>query len=85
MDYSLPGSSGHGISHAVIVEWVAISPPGDIPDPGIELTSPASPALAGGFYTSELLTHAIDSDGFFSDLFYFMFLKLLVLHIRLIS
>ena len=27
--------------------------PGDLPDPGIELASPASPALAGGFFTSE--------------------------------
>ena len=25
-------------------------PPGDLPDPGIE---PASPALAGGFFTTE--------------------------------
>ena len=28
------------------------SPPGDLPDPGIEPTSPASPALAGGFFTT---------------------------------
>ena len=27
--------------------------PGDLPDPGIKLTSPASPALAGGFFTTE--------------------------------
>ena len=27
--------------------------PGGLPDPGIEPTSPASPALAGGFFTSE--------------------------------
>ena len=26
-------------------------PPGDLPDPGIKPVSPASPALAGGFYT----------------------------------
>ena len=26
--------------------------PGDLPDPGIELTSPVSPALAGGFFTT---------------------------------
>ena len=25
--------------------------PGDLPDPGIESTSPKSPALAGGFFT----------------------------------
>ena len=28
-------------------------PPGDLPDPGIEPTSPASPALAGEFFTTE--------------------------------
>ena len=27
-------------------------PPGDLPDPGTELTSLRSPALAGGFFTS---------------------------------
>ena len=27
-------------------------PPGDLPDPGIELTTSASPALAGGFFTT---------------------------------
>ena len=27
-------------------------PPGDLPDPGIELPSPVSPALAGGLYTT---------------------------------
>ena len=27
--------------------------PGNLPDPGIELMSPASPALAGGFFTTE--------------------------------
>ena len=28
-------------------------PPGDLPNPGIESTSPVSPALAGGFFTTE--------------------------------
>ena len=28
------------------------SPPGDLPDPGIEPTSPASLALAGGLFTT---------------------------------
>ena len=27
--------------------------PGDLPDPGIEPSSPASPALAGRFFTTE--------------------------------
>ena len=29
--------------------------PGDLPDPAIEPVSPAAPALAGGFFTSEPL------------------------------
>ena len=53
MDYSLPGSSVHGISQARILEWVAFPPPGDLPDPGIKPVSLASPALAGGFFTTE--------------------------------
>ena len=32
-------------------------PPGDRPDPGIKPTSPASPALAGGFFTTEPPVH----------------------------
>ena len=45
-----PGSSVHGISQARILEWLPFPSPGDLPDPGIE---PASPALAGGFFTTE--------------------------------
>ena len=30
-------------------------PPGDLPDPGIDTGSPVSPALAGRFFTAELL------------------------------
>ena len=41
MDCSPPGSSVHGISQARILEWVAIAFSGDLPDPGIELGSPA--------------------------------------------
>ena len=29
-------------------------PPGDLPDPGIKPASPVSPAVAGGFLTTEL-------------------------------
>ena len=52
MDYSPPGSSVHGISQARTLEWIAISfpSPGDLPDPGTELRSPA---LAGRFFTTE--------------------------------
>ena len=40
MDCSPPGTSIHGISQARILEWVAISFPGDLPNPGVELGSP---------------------------------------------
>ena len=44
-DCGPPGSSVHGILQARILEWVAMPPPGDLPEPGIEPVSPASPAL----------------------------------------
>ena len=50
MDCSQPGSPVHGISQARILEWVPFPSPGDLPDPGIR---PASPALPGGFFTTE--------------------------------
>jgi len=43
MDCSPPGSSVHGIFQARILEWVAI-PLRDLPDSGIEPTSPLAPA-----------------------------------------
>jgi len=46
MDCSPPGSSVHGVSQAIILEWVAIFS-------GMEPLSPASPALADGFFTTE--------------------------------
>ena len=52
MDYSLPGSSVHGILQTRILEWVAYPPPGDLPDPEIEPASLMSPALIGGFLTT---------------------------------
>ena len=41
MDYSPLGSSIHEILQAKILEWVAISSPGDFLNPGTQLTSPA--------------------------------------------
>ena len=52
MGCSLLGSSVPGISQARILEWVPFLTPGDLPDPGIESVSLASPALAGGFFTT---------------------------------
>ena len=51
MDCRPPGSSVHGISQAKILDRVFPSP-GDLPDPGIE---PTSPALAGRFFTTKPL------------------------------
>ena len=45
LDYSPPGSSVHGIFHARILEWIAISSSEDHPNLEIEPTSPASPTL----------------------------------------
>ena len=54
MDCSPLGSSLHGIFQARILEWVAISSLGDLPDWGTESMSPAFVALAGGFSTTQL-------------------------------
>ena len=54
MDCSPPGSSVHGISQATILKQTAIfSSRADLPKPWIEPMSPASPALAGRFFTTE--------------------------------
>ena len=41
-----------GILQARILEWIAMPPPGGIPDPGIRTTSLTSPAWAGRFFTT---------------------------------
>ena len=53
MDCSPVGSSVHGIFQARILKWVGILTPRDLPSSGTEPESLASPALAGGFFTSE--------------------------------
>ena len=58
MDHRPPGSSVHGILQARILEWVAIPPPGDLPDPGIKPESLKFPALAGGFFTTSATCEA---------------------------
>ena len=47
-----PGSSVHRLFQIRILEQVAILPPGDLLDPGMEPASPVSPALAGRFFTT---------------------------------
>ena len=46
-------ASVHGIFQARILERLPFPPPGHLPDPVIELVSPMSPALAGGFLTTK--------------------------------
>ena len=50
VDCRMPGSSVHGISQARLLEWVAMIPPGNLPNPGIE---PMPCALTRGFFTTE--------------------------------
>ena len=50
MNCSPPGSSVHETLQARILEWVAVAPPGDLPNPGIE---PRSPSLYADSLPSE--------------------------------
>ena len=50
MDYKVPGSSVHGVFRQEYWSGLPFPLPGDLPDSGIK---PASPALAGGFFTTE--------------------------------
>ena len=82
MDYSLPGSSLHGILQGRILKWVAISCSGDLHDPGIESVSPASSALADRFFTTSITWEAHHNfyysftDGHL-DFYYFAMIKTL--------
>ena len=51
MNCSPPGSSDHGVSQGEYWSELPLPSPGDLPNAGIK---PASPALTGGFFTSEL-------------------------------
>ena len=53
MGYSLPGSSVYGIFQARIWSRLTFPTLGNLPDQGIKLMSLVSPALAGGFFTTE--------------------------------
>ena len=57
-DFASPWTVAHqappslGFSRQEYWSELPFSPPGDLPDPGIEPTSPASPALTGRFFTT---------------------------------
>ena len=55
MDRGLAGSSGLEFSRQQSWSRLPCLLPGDLPDPGIEHESPATPALAGRFFTTEPL------------------------------
>ena len=59
MDYSLPGSSVHGILQARILEGLSRHPPRDLPNPEVETMSLTSPALAGGLFTANTTWEAL--------------------------
>ena len=50
MDYSLSGSSVHGIFQARVLSGLPFPSPGDLPDPGLE---PGSPSLQADALLSE--------------------------------
>ena len=52
-DCSPPGSSVQGLLQArILEEELPFPPPGDLLNPGTEPESLASPAMAGGFFTT---------------------------------
>ena len=53
MDYRPPGFSVHGILQARTWSGLVLPPSGDLPIPGVKPRYPESPALAGGFFTTE--------------------------------
>ena len=59
MSDSAPGSFVHGLFQARILEWVATSFSGDLPDRGIEPKSLMSPALTVGFFTTSATWEAL--------------------------
>ena len=62
-DCNLPSSSVHGILQARTWEWVAVPPPGDLSEPGMEPIPPAPPALTGGFFTTSATWEAQNLQG----------------------
>ena len=59
MNCSPPGSSVHGILQAKYWSWLPHAPPGDLPNPGTELTSLTSPTLASRFFTTSATWEAL--------------------------
>ena len=75
MDCSPPGSSVHGISQARILEWTAMPPPGDLPNPRIKHVSLLSPALTRGFFLPLAPPGSLSSNILFKIIFSFRLLQ----------
>ena len=67
LDHSLPGFSVHGVLQTRILEWVAFSSPGDLPNSRIKSTSLRSSALGVRFFTTST-TWEIQSFGMHGEL-----------------
>ena len=83
MDCSPPGSSVQGIFQTRMLEQVAIPPPGNRPDTGIEPTPLTTPTLAGRFSTT--VTPGMPSgkgNSVLSAHFFFVNLKLLKIEVH---
>ena len=78
---SLPSCSVHRIFQAWILEWVAmLSPPGHLPNVGIEPASLISPVLAVRFFTTSATWEGLDTilDFLFIDSVWKRYYKLFV-------
>ena len=62
MDLSPPGFPVPGILQARIPEWAATSYPGDLTNPGTTRESLASPALAGGLFSTSTAWEALENE-----------------------
>ena len=58
-DHSPPDSSVDGVLQAGILEWIATSSPGDLPDLQIKPASLTSPTLAGGCFITSATREAL--------------------------
>ena len=68
MDCSLPGSSVHGIFPGKNTEvGCRFLLQGNLPNPGIEPISPASPALAGRFFATKLPEKPFQTHYYYTD------------------
>ena len=64
---ALQASLSMGFSRREYWNGLPSPPSGDLPDLGIEPTSPVSPALAGGFFTTELPGKPVPARGGVKD------------------